>query len=197
MCKNIYIRVKKGGEVRIYSREVDIFAINCYTYQISYLGAAMIDEVKVYEYILAHIRDNGYQPSMVEIASAFNTGHAAIYYHLNKIAELGVIKRGSVNRAIEFVNLRWEELREIEWDLSARPSHRDLLELVRESVRQKGYQPTTGELSAALGISTGTVGNRIKDLVRMGVVENKGSGRALKLIGSKWYPHKISEESNG
>lgn len=143
---------------------------------------------KLFEFIINHIRDNGYQPSFQEMADCLECSENNAQYILKKIEETGMVRLTGKERAVSITGLRWVEQREIEWAIP--PKETAILDAVRGYLSLRGYQPTVNEIAEMTGISRVTVMKKIANLVKMGVIENTGSGRALKLIGSKWYPEK-------
>lgn len=149
----------------------------------------MAEANDIIRHIFEVIRDNGYQPSFEELGEKFGYSPQGIVNILSSFEETGMIKLGGRVRAIEFTTLRWLERREIEWNIPDKLSL--VLNYIREYISSHGYQPSTTEMSESLDLNRITVMKRIENLQKIGVVENTGGGRALRMIGSKWYPQKL------
>lgn len=142
--------------------------------------------ISLLEFIFGYIRDNGYQPSAKEMREFLNVSGDITSSILKEMEEVGLVKLTGKDRAISFPTLTWEESREVEW--KGPDKEMVILNFIRQHLSAHGYQPSVDEIGDAVGVSRITAMKRIENLHQMGVVFNTGNGRALRLIGSKWYP---------
>ena len=57
-------------------------------------------QLDIYDFIVAYREVHGYSPTLREIADGLRMGHTTIYYHLERMARRGMIRRESFARAV-------------------------------------------------------------------------------------------------
>lgn len=73
------------------------------------LEAGMSDkQLEIFQFIVAHIQDHGYQPSVSEMATHFEVTKRAILDRLKLLEEKGFIRHTGKDRAIELPHVRFQ-----------------------------------------------------------------------------------------
>lgn len=147
----------------------------------------------ILDFIFDTISRVGYQPSLREMAAHAGIFNKTITRELNKLEESGVISLTGNDRAICIPGVKWKETREIEWKLVEGEAL--ILNILRDFLSEHGYQPSVNEIAELSGVSRVTVMKRIQKLHDAGVVYNTGTGRAIRLNGSRWIPHQHINKS--
>lgn len=70
-------------------------------------------QLEVFKYLIAYIQDNGFQPSVAEMAVHFNVSKRAVLDRLQLLEEKGFIRCGkSKDRAIEFPMIKFKAVQQ-------------------------------------------------------------------------------------
>jgi SOS-response transcriptional repressor LexA len=152
---------------------------------------------EVYNLILDCVCDNGFQPSMSEMAEALEISVPAVGDRVRQCASKGLfeLQHASQARCLRFRKLRFRPEHGAGFARLPAATEGEALvwESLVEGVSRHGYQPSGSEIASYIGRSKPTVHHYVKGLEKKGYIRRgpKGAERAIALLHTKFVPEEI------
>lgn len=154
-------------------------------------SAGMREEAKkspqaVYAFVRRYIDEQGYPPSLAEIADQCGLGLGTVVRHLNRLEVQGrVVRAHGKSRSIRLASTApgGKQPSASPTCLSDLPTTEAISIFLRDYIRQWGFSPSVREVAAGVRVSTTAVMYHLKKLRAQGRVASvPGKARTLRIL---------------